>query len=48
MHHQQRLLLFALDRHKRMLGRPTASQIASASLPSFFWLRDTAARTLAP
>ncbi len=34
--HQHALLLGALDRHKRMLDRVTASQIASASAASFF------------
>lgn len=37
MKHQAALLLDRLDRQNRMLGLVTASQIASASVLSFFW-----------
>jgi hypothetical protein len=36
MKHQAALLLDRLGRHERMLGLDTASQIASASVVSFF------------
>lgn len=36
MQHENSLLIGALDRTNRMFGRVTASQIASASVASFF------------
>ena len=37
--HGSRLLLFRLQRHKRIVGLEAASTIASASAASFFWRR---------